>query len=221
MAGRRTKKPTPPPAIERRPSRGPLPALEIRASTRRRKTATAWWEGAVLIVAMPAHVRGPEREELIAWLVERSSTRRPSLAASDVELLARARSLVDAYDLGATPSSVRFVSNQSRRWGSCTPATGAIRLSDRLKLVPGWVLDAVLVHELAHLVHPDHGAAFRELANRFPRQPDATLFLEGYQLGTDRRAAEVPEQPSAEAPSTLPARPRPDPELPDGVPRLF
>ena len=175
----------------------------------------------MLIVAMPAHVRGTEREELIAWLVERSSARRPSLAASDDELLARARSLVDAYDLGATPSSVRFVGNQNRRWGSCTPATGAIRLSDRLKLVPGWVLDAVLVHELAHLVHPDHGAAFRELANRFARQADATLFLEGYQLGTDQRASQVTEQPSVEGPSTEPARPRPDPKFADGDPRLL
>jgi len=64
-----------------------------------------------------------------------------------------------------------------------------IRLSDRLRHVPGWVLDAVLVHEIAHLVHPDHGADFTELAQRHPRQRDASRYLEGYQLGLEMSAS--------------------------------
>jgi predicted metal-dependent hydrolase len=48
------------------------------------------------------------------------------------------------------------------------------------------VLDTVLLHELAHLVHPDHGAAFHELANRHPRAPDAAHFLAGYAIGLER-----------------------------------
>jgi len=134
---------------------------------------------------MPAHVRGSDREELIDWLVERSKRRRPSQAASDPELLARAGALVARFDLKVTPSSVRFVSNQRRRWGSCTTETGAIRLSDRLRHVPGWVLDAVIVHELAHLRHPDHSSEFHALADRHPRQAEATSFLEAYQLGLE------------------------------------
>ena len=93
------------------------------------------------------------------------------------------------YGLGVAPSAVRFVSNQRRRWGSCTPETGVIRLSDRLRHVPGWVLDAVLVHELAHLLHPDHGADFTELAGRHPRQREAGRYLEGYQLGLEMNAS--------------------------------
>jgi predicted metal-dependent hydrolase len=72
------------------------------------------------------------------------------------------------------------------RWGSCSPATGTIRISDRLAGVPGWVLDAVLVHELAHLIHADHSAAFHELANRHPRAADSDVFLAGYSLGLQR-----------------------------------
>ena len=41
------------------------------------------------------------------------------------------------------------------------------------------------IHELAHLVHPDHSPAFHELANRFERQGEASTFLEGYQLGLE------------------------------------
>ena len=179
--------------------------MEIRASSRRTKTATAWWEGTMLIVALPARVKGKEREELIEWLLDRSSRRRPAARASDPELLDRATELSRRYDLGAVPRSISFVTNQRRRWGSCTVATGAIRLSDRLRHVPGWVLDAVIVHELSHLVHGDHSASFHELADRHPRQADASRFLDGYQLGLDvaesdaARVDLVEEQPQGAA----------------------
>jgi hypothetical protein len=172
-----------------------VPALEIRTSARRRKTATAWWHGATLVVALPAHVSGTERDELIGWLVERSKHRRPGTSVSDPELTARAAALAVHYDLGVEPASVRFVSNQRRRWGSCSPATSTIRVSDRLRHVPGWVLDAVLVHELAHLCHPDHSQEFSALADRHPRQRDASIFLDGFQLGCELGV--VPLSPDA------------------------
>ena len=186
MRSSRRNKPVEP--LERREATEDRPELELRSSTRRRKTATAWWEGPRLVLALPAHVRGSEREELVSWLVERASKHRPSHGASDAELVERACRLAELHDLGVAPTSVRFVSNQRRRWGSCTPETGAIRLSDRLRAVPDWVLDAVLVHELAHLVHHGHGPEFHALANRHPRQAEATLFLEGFQLGLDHVA---------------------------------
>jgi predicted metal-dependent hydrolase len=80
------------------------------------------------------------------------------------------------------------VTNQEKRWGSCTAETGEIRLSHRLRGVPDWVLDAVLVHELAHLVHPDHSAAFHALADRYERQAEASVFLDGFALGLEALA---------------------------------
>ena len=80
-----------------------------------------------------------------------------------------------------TPSSVSWVGNQQHRWGSCTPSTGAIRLSDRLRRLPGWVVDYVLVHELAHLIEPSHSARFWSLVARYPQAERARGYLEGYQ----------------------------------------
>lgn len=159
------------------------PALEIRFSTKRRRTATAWWEGTTLIVALPARMPAGDRESTIQWLIAKASKQRPVLHQSDEVLLERAKELSERFDLGADPRSVRFVSNQKKRWGSCTPSTGEIRISHRLKVAPSWVLDAVLVHELAHLCVDDHSERFHELANRYERQNDARLFLEGFQLG--------------------------------------
>ena len=79
--------------------------------------------------------------------------------------------------------SVRWVTNQTARWGSCSYYSGHIRVSHRLRPVPSWVLDSVLVHEVAHLTHPDHSPAFHRLAGAYPRHDEAGTFLAGYGLG--------------------------------------
>jgi hypothetical protein len=159
------------------------PEVEVRTSARRRKTATAYWQGDRIVVVLPAHVRRADRAALVEWLVARTLAKRPQAGASDGDLAERAAALADRYVDGVRPSSIRWVTNQQKRWGSCTAQTREIRISHRLRRVPGWVLDATIVHELAHLVHPDHSASFHRIADRHPRQREAALFLEGYSLG--------------------------------------
>jgi len=161
------------------------PPVEIRTSERRRKTASAFWQGGRVVVVLPARLPRSERSELVDGLVRRVLAQRPHLATSDRELAARSSTLADRYLNGVRPASVRWVSNQQRRWGSCTSRTGEIRISDRLRVVPGWVLDAVLVHELAHLIEPTHSARFKRLASRFPRTDEADLYLAGFTLGLE------------------------------------
>jgi len=72
-------------------------------------------------------------------------------------------------------------SDMERLWGSCTFTDGAIRIARRAASLPDWVLDYLLVHELAHLVHSDHGSAFHELENRYP----LTERAKGYLLALD------------------------------------
>jgi hypothetical protein len=159
------------------------PEVVIRTSNRRRKTATAFWEGGRIVVVMPTHVRRADRAELVEWLVARVLAKRPRASASDEALTRRAASLADRYVDGQQPASIRWVTNQGKRWGSCTNVTREIRISHRLRAVPEWVLDATIVHELAHLVHPDHSPGFHQIADRYPRQREAGIYLEGYSLG--------------------------------------
>lgn len=177
-----------PPPVEVGPSEGP--PVVVRTSTRRRKTATAYWEGDTIVVVIPVHVRRADRPELVDWLVARVLAKRPRAATSDRALFERAASLADRYVDGVRPASIRWVTNQGKRWGSCSAASREIRLSHRLRHVPEWVLDATIVHELAHLVHPNHSPDFHRLADRHPRQREAALFLEGYSLGLERARGE-------------------------------
>ena len=166
------------------PANARWPEVEIRTSARRRKTSEARWVGDRIVVTLPAHLTGEAREKTIAWLVDRLVAKHPlRTIVGDDELMARALALCRRYRMEATPSSVRWVTNQTARWGSCSFHSGEIRLSHRLRAVPEWVLDAVLVHELAHLVHPDHSPAFHQLADHFPRHKEAGIFLAGYGLG--------------------------------------
>ena len=172
------------------PPRFDRPEVEIQSSARRKKTGTAHWSGSRIIVQIPANVRGKDRTIFVDELVERLLTQRPQVAAGDGMLEERARLLAAQYNDGVEPVSVRWVTNQQARWASCSPGTKEIRVSSRLRQCPEWVIDAVLVHELAHLQIADHSPAFYEIANRHPRQDDSELYLEGYALGLGLRIEE-------------------------------
>jgi len=159
------------------------PDVEVRVSRRRKKTAGAHWEGDRIVVVVPTHLRGTERDDMVDHLTRRLTRHRPHLHASDGELAARARLLGRAHLDGVEPASIRWATNQTKRWGSCTLATREIRISSRLRVVPDWVLDAVIVHELAHLLEAGHTARFRALESRYPRRAEADVFLEGFALG--------------------------------------
>ncbi|MFZ0249068.1 MAG: M48 family metallopeptidase [Acidimicrobiales bacterium] len=167
----------------------PGPEVEVRISKRRKKTSEAKWVGGRIVVSLPAHLDVENRQRTIDWLVERLLTRhRLQSGLDDDGLLARAIELSDRYLVGAHPESVRWVTNQTARWGSCSYYSGQIRISHRLRVVPGWVLDSVLVHEIAHLTYPDHSAAFHKLAGAYPRHEEAGVFLAGYGLGLSNPA---------------------------------
>jgi hypothetical protein len=161
------------------------PEVEVRISTRRRKSASAFWSDGRVVVVLPAAMPRSARAEMVDDLVGRVLHYRPHIAASDTDLAARAAQLADRYVDGVRPSSIRWVTNQQSQWGSCTHHSAAIRISDRLRVVPGWVLDAVVVHELAHLVEPNHSPRFRALVARYRRSAEADVFLDGFSLGRE------------------------------------
>jgi predicted metal-dependent hydrolase len=170
------------------------PEVEVRTSARRRKTASAFWQHDKVVVVLPSWMPHAERPAMVEALVRRVLAQQPNRQASDADLEARAAALARRYLQGTLPKSIRWVANQQRRWGSCSAHSGDIRISDRLRVVPPWVLDAVLVHELAHLDEASHSPRFHALADRYPRMAEADAFLEGYGLGLEHGAAPPPDR---------------------------
>lgn len=150
----------------------PFP-VEVVRSPRRQRSASARLIDGRLVVRVPAGVSTAEERRLVAELVAKVARRQRS---DVIDVAARAAQLARRYGLPKA-TSVRWVANQATRWGSCSTASGDIRVSDRLAGFPGWVLDYVLVHELAHLVHPDHSAAFWAVVARYPRAERARGYL--------------------------------------------
>jgi hypothetical protein len=177
------------------PPRFDRPEVEIRASARRKKTGTAHWSGSRIIVQIPARLRGRDRAVFVDGLVVRLLTQRPQLMSGDQDLEVRAGELADEFLDGVRPNSVRWSEAQRQRWASCSPDNKEIRLSTRLQQCPSWVIDAVLVHELAHLIEADHSPAFYALANRYPRQSECGVYLDGYALGLGLRIESDLDQP--------------------------
>ena len=155
----------------------PLP-VEIVTSRRRRKTVQASIVNGVIRVQAPASMPKRELDEHVQYLVARLERRYRS---ESVDLEARAQRLSKRFSL-PNASSVVWADQRSQ-WGSCTPTTGEIRISNRLAAYPPWVLDYVLVHELAHLVEANHSPAFNALVNAYPLAERARGFLMAVSFG--------------------------------------
>jgi predicted metal-dependent hydrolase len=174
------------------------PEVEVRRSKRRRRTVSAYRDGDRIIVLIPASMSKRDEAKWVTDMVARVERAERRKRPSDDELLKRAQVLNDQCLGGlATPESVRWVDNQNARWGSCTPGDRSIRLSTRLQGMPRWVVDYVLVHELAHLIEPGHDDRFWGWVNHYPRAERARGYLLGWSA-----AADV-EPPSSETESDV------------------
>jgi predicted metal-dependent hydrolase len=157
------------------------PEVEVRRSKRRRRTVSAYRDGDRVVVMIPASLSRQEEAEWVETMLARLERSEKRRRPSDADLRRRARELSDRYLGGlAVPESVRWVDNQSARWGSCTPGERTIRLSARLQGMPGWVVDYVLVHELAHLLEPGHDERFWAWVDRYPQAERAKGYLIGW-----------------------------------------
>lgn len=168
-----------------RPARIPgLPeGVEVRRSDRRRRSVAAFREGGITVVVVPARMSVAEAAKHANALHARLLKRSARAAVSDEDLAKRAGLLSKRYLPGSPlPTSIRWSTTQNRRWGSCTSADGTIRLSHRLRGMPAYVIDYVLLHELTHLLEANHGPEFNRLLEAYPDRARACSFLDGVEF---------------------------------------
>jgi predicted metal-dependent hydrolase len=147
--------------------------VEVRRSTRRRKTVEARLVDGTLRVAIPATMSKSEETHWVEVMRQRFERRKD---ASEINLAVRARHLAGRYEL-PEPTEIVWSTRQATRWGSCSVDTGRVRISNRLAAYPPWVIDYVIVHELAHLIEAGHNARFWKVVNRYPLAERARGYL--------------------------------------------
>lgn len=164
-----------------------LEQVEIRRSKRRKNSVTAFREHGKTVVVVPARLPARDIDGYVKELVGKLDARDEKTASLE-KLEKRAATLVKTYldhdviGQHRVPVTIKWVTNQNSRWGSCTPDDGMIRLSHRLRDMPAYVIECVLLHELIHLIVTDHGPSFYELMNRYPHYEKAEAYLDGYAM---------------------------------------
>lgn len=175
---------------------GTIERTEVIRSARRRKTIAARVENGVLTIFLPARISEAEEKRWVERMTRRMSTKleRDSLNASQ-DLQRRAERMNRLYFGGELEwMSLTYVTNQESKYGSCSPGSRRIRISHKMSSMPGFVLDYVIVHELAHLLEPNHGRRFWRLVHRYPHAERAIGFLMG--IGMVPAQERVTAQPS-------------------------
>ncbi|GAA2038062.1 M48 family metallopeptidase [Yaniella flava] len=169
--------------------------IRLVASTRRAKTISATMLDDMIQLSVPEFISDEHIIRSARGLMSKIKNRQHhgDKAPSDQDLMDRALHLAKVW-LGdqVEPSSVVWSDNQTTRWGSCTPSTKRIRISTMLRGMPQWVIDGVLVHELAHLKYPGHGKDFQDFTHRYPRMKEADAFLDGVSFAQHQIGKESP-----------------------------
>ena len=152
--------------------------VKIIRSRRRFKTVSARVIDGVFVVRAPAHLSDAELQPIVKKLMARQGRRRKQESLDDADLERWARDLNKRYFRGKlTWNSIRWVTNQNTRLGSCTPRNGTIRVSHRVGSMPLFVRKYVVLHELAHLKEPNHSPRFWKWVNKYPKTERARGYL--------------------------------------------
>jgi predicted metal-dependent hydrolase len=136
--------------------------VKVIRSSKRKKTIQAKMVGEALIVYLPLGMPTREEGRVIERMREKIEKKRLKSQINKDDYLRKRFGDFNLKYFGGKlrVNSIEFVLNQERKRGSCTPCKGTIRISHRLLEMLGWVLDYVILHEMTHLVYPNHSRAF-------------------------------------------------------------
>lgn len=161
--------------------------VKIIRSNKRKKTISARLVGDVMFVYAPVDISDSELEKIIDKLKKRLDKRKFKKELDKTQdLVVRAERLNKEYfNSRLKISSIEYTTNQSRLFGCCNYRTKKIRISHRLVQMPYWVKDYVIIHEMAHLIEPNHSKTFWDIVSRYKLTERARGYLIAKGLDSD------------------------------------
>lgn len=152
--------------------------VKIIRSDRRVKTVSARMVNGVLEVLAPAEISDEQLAPIVAKLQGRIEKRHQKQELDHQGLAQIAARINREYFQNRLRwESLEWSTQQDKRYGSCTPTLKTIRISHRLATMPLFVIEYVVMHELAHLIESNHGPRFWRLVNQYPRTERARGYL--------------------------------------------
>ena len=169
-----------------------LPAYRVIRKERRRRSVSAFRQGGVIQIHIPAKMSRRQEIEIIPEMISMVLRREARERKTDLELMQIGIELLTQYlpEFDTHPASINW-RNMSERWGSCTTVDRTIRISDRLVGSPSYVLNYIIFHELIHLQVPNHDSDFYNYLSRYPDAVKAEAFLEGFEIGCQSSGSTV------------------------------
>ena len=151
-------------------------------SRRRKRNISAYRQGGRIVISIPARLSKADERAVVPEMIATVRQMETRPLHEESALMASADRLLTQYapEISHRPVSIQW-RTMRERWGSCTTEDRTIRLSDRLKAAPDYVLEYVLLHEVIHLYYSDHGAEFTAMLARFPQGELAQAYLDGYE----------------------------------------
>lgn len=152
-------------------------SIDVIRSKARRKTIQA-----KLTEERKIRVLAPYRaeEEFILNFIKKTVKKfalKESISGKGEDLQKRAEMLRKKYVKSAPDFKISYSENLKTTWGKCFTQKKEIILNPKLSKFPLWVVDMVIIHELSHLIHPDHGKEFRALVSKYKLKERATGYL--------------------------------------------
>lgn len=152
--------------------------IKVIRSFRRRKTVAAKITKYGMELRVPAFLPKTRVDYFVRLFSEK--LRKKKVARTNKFLYQRASYLYKKFfKKNVENFSIYWSSKQRRIFGVCNHKERTIRISARLKKVPQWVLDYVILHELSHLSYPNHGKKFWQMVKQYPKTDRARGFLQG------------------------------------------
>ena len=159
----------------------------IIRSKKRKRSIEAKIVNEKLFIYLPDRVNESEEKKWIEKMTKWSQNHQKKKELNSSNLSKRAQDLNKKYFNGTLDFSIRFVTNQNTRYGSCTSSTKTIRISDKIAKMPRWVQDYVIIHELTHIVHPNHTKKFWEKVKQYKYTERARGYLIAVGLNPDEK----------------------------------
>ena len=138
--------------------------IKVIRSRRRLRTVSARMNKDCLVVSAPFSIPDTHLEKIVSEFKLKFEKKRIKEELDKNQPLSEIATYLNEkyFSNQLKINSIEYVTDQNCKYGCCDYQKGHIRVSHKIGLMPKWVRDYVLIHELAHLIEPNHSKAFWE-----------------------------------------------------------